>query len=168
MKKFILIVLLIAFSKTVIAQGTQLLREPTISSTEIVFVYANDLWKVNRSGGDAIRLTTNEGYESSPHFSPDENWIAFSAEYGGNTDVYVIPSQGGSPLRLSYHPGADIVQGWTPEGEIIFRSGREAYPTRTNRWYTIGMNGGLPQQLSVPRIASGEMSPDGSMVAYEP
>ena len=56
-----------------------------------------------------------------PHFSPDEKWIAFSAQYDGNTDVYVIPSEGGSPKRLSFHPSADIVQGWTPDGEVIFQ-----------------------------------------------
>jgi len=149
-------------------QGTQLLRQPTISSTEIVFVYANDLWKVSRSGGDAIRMTTNEGYESNPHFSPDEKWIAFSAQYDGNTDVYVIPSTGGTPKRLTYHPTADEVQGWTPDGKVIFRSTRAAYPTRINRWYTVGMDGGLPVLFVVPRIARGELSPDGKYVAYEP
>ncbi|WP_420317005.1 S41 family peptidase [Ekhidna sp.] len=157
---------LISFS--IFAQGTQLLRQPTISSTDIVFVYANDLWKVSRNGGDAVRMTTNEGYESMPHFSPDEKWIAFSAQYEGNTDVYVMPAKGGSPKRMSYHPGADIVQGWTPDGKVIFRSTRAAYPTRLNRWYTIGMEGGLPNLFEIPRIASGELSPDGKYVAYEP
>ncbi|WP_421763967.1 S41 family peptidase [Ekhidna sp.] len=158
----------IVVSLAVAGQGTQLLRQPTISSTDIVFVYANDLWKVSRAGGDAIRMTTNEGYESMPHFSPDENWIAFSAQYDGNTDVYVIPATGGSPKRLSYHPGADIVQGWSPDGKVIFRSTRQAYPTRLNRWYMIGMDGGLPELFEIPRIASGELSPNGKYVAYEP
>ncbi len=150
------------------SQGTQLLRQPTISDTEIVFVYANDLWKVNRSGENAIRLTTNEGSESSPHFSTDGKWIAFSAQYDGNTDVYVIPAEGGSPKRLSFHPRPDVVQGWTPDGKVIFRSDRDRYPTRLNRWYTIGLEGGLPSQMDIPRIASGELSPDGKFVAYEP
>ncbi|MEM7296800.1 MAG: PDZ domain-containing protein [Bacteroidota bacterium] len=168
LKKLTLLLFGASISFSALAQGTQLLRQPTISSTDIVFVYANDLWKVSRSGGDAIRLTTNEGYESMPHFSPDEQWIAFSAQYDGNTDVYVIPSNGGSPKRLSYHPSADIVQGWTPDGKVIFRSTRQAYPTRLNRWFTIGMNGGLPEIFETPRIASGELSPDGKYVAYEP
>ncbi len=167
-KKLPLLFAGIVLSYFVLSQGTQLLRQPTISSTDIVFVYANDLWKVSRAGGDAIRLTSNEGYESMPHFSPDEEWIAFSAQYDGNTDVYVIPSTGGSPKRLSYHPSADIVQGWTPDGKVIFRSTRQAYPTRLNRWYTIAMDGGLPTLFDIPRIASGELSPDGKHVAYEP
>ncbi|MDX1284696.1 MAG: protease, partial [Draconibacterium sp.] len=143
------------------AQGTQLLRQPTISSESIVFVYANDLWKVDRSGGEAIRLTTNEGYESNPHFSNDEKWIAFSAQYGGNTDVYVIPAEGGSPKRLTWHPGADMVQGWTPEGEVMFRSGRESRPTQTNKFYKVSLEGGLPVAIEIPRAAYGELSPNG-------
>ncbi|WP_340115140.1 S41 family peptidase [Maribellus mangrovi] len=150
------------------AQGTQLLREPTISNESIVFVYANDLWKVERNGGDAIRLTTNEGQESNPHFSPDEKWIAFSAQYGGNTDVYVLPAEGGSPKRLTWHPGADVVQGWTPEGEVMFRSARESRPTQTSKFYKIGIKGGLPKAIDIPRAAFGEISPDGKQIAYVP
>ncbi|MFT6136504.1 MAG: tricorn protease, partial [Cyclobacteriaceae bacterium] len=168
MKKFSITLMGLLVAILAQAQGTQLLRQPTLSATDIVFIYANDLWKVPKSGGDAIRLTSNEGSESSPHFSSDEEWIAFSAQYDGNTDVYVIPASGGSPKRMTYHPSADIVQGWTPDGKIIFRSSREARPTRTNSWYTIGMAGGLPTDFGIPRIASGEQSPDGKFVAYEP
>lgn len=105
------LVLSLIFSSSLFAQGTQLLRQPTVSEKSIVFVYANDLWKVDRNGGEAERLTTNEGYESLPHFSPDEKWIAFTGQYGGNTDVYIIPAEGGSPQRLTWHPGGDFVQG---------------------------------------------------------
>ncbi|WP_319502954.1 PDZ domain-containing protein [uncultured Draconibacterium sp.] len=150
------------------AQGTRLLRQPTISAESIVFVYANDLWKVDRNGGDAIRLTTNEGQESNPHFSNDEKWIAFSAQYDGNTDVYVIPVEGGSPKRLTWHPDADVVQGWTPDGKVMFRSGREARPTQTSRFYAVSMQGGLPKALDIPRAAFGELSPDGKQIAYIP
>lgn len=161
-------VLTILFTGLLNAQGTQLLRQPTVSSQSIVFVYANDLWKVDRNGGDAIRLTSNEGEESNPHFSFDEKWIAFSAQYGGNTDVYVIPAEGGSPLRLTWHPGADVVQGWTPDGKVMFRSGREGRPTQTSKFYTVGLNGGLPKPLDIPRAAFGEISPDGKQIAYVP
>ena len=150
------------------AQGTRLLRQPTLSGSEIVFVYANDLWKSPISGGNAIRLTSDEGLESYPHFSPDGTQVAFTAQYDGNTDVYVVPARGGEPRRLTWHPGADIVQGWTPEGEVLFRSSREGHPTRQNRLYTIGMEGGLPEALSVPRAAYGDLSPDGSYLAYTP
>lgn len=150
------------------SQGTQLLRQPTLSKSDIVFVYANDLWKAPRQGGDGIRLTTNEGYESLPHYSPDEKWIAFSGEYGGNTDIYIIPAEGGEPKRLTWHPGGDFVTGWTPDGEVLFRSGRESHPTETNKFYTISTNGGLPKAYDLPRAAYGEISPDGNYVAYTP
>lgn len=150
------------------AQGTQLLRQPTASETEIVFVYANDLWKTSINGGNAIRLTSNEGYESSPHFSKDGKTIAFTAEYDGNTDVYIIPSEGGEPKRLTYHPDGDFVQGWTPDGEVLFRSGREAQPTLTNKLYKVSVNGNFPVAIDIPRAAYGEISEDGKYIAYTP
>ncbi len=70
------------------AQETRLLRQPTMSDSEIVFVYANDLWKSPLAGGKAVRLTSDEGLESYPHFSPDGSQVAFTAQYDGNTDVY--------------------------------------------------------------------------------
>ncbi|MCW5516467.1 S41 family peptidase [Muriicola sp. Z0-33] len=166
--KNISIIVLCLLGLNLNAQGTQLLRQPTVSDNEIVFVYANDLWKTSINGGDAIRLTSNEGYESLPHFSPDGQYLAFSAQYDGNTDVYVIPSQGGEPVRLTWHPGGDFVQGWTPDGQILFRSGRQGKPTQTNKFYTVPAQGGLPTPVDIPRAAFGELSPDGSQLAYVP
>ncbi|CAL2082883.1 Tricorn protease homolog [Tenacibaculum sp. 190524A05c] len=153
---------------TTIAQGTRLLRQPTLSQNEVVFVYANDLWKASLNGGDAIRLTSDDGYESNPHFSNDGKMIAFTAQYDGNTDVFVIPSEGGEPKRLTYHPSGDFVQGWTPDNKIIFRSSREARPTQTNKFFTISPNGGMPKALGIPRAAYGEISASGKHVAYTP
>lgn len=166
--KRLLPVFLLCFVAQLWSQGTQLLRQPTISSTDIAFVYANDLWKVSRDGGQALRLTTDDGYESLPHFSPDGSQIAFSAEYDGNTDVYVIPSTGGEAQRLTWHPGGDFVQGWTPDGKVLFRSGRKGRPTQTNNLYAVATTGGLPQTIGVPRAAYGEISGDGKYVAYVP
>lgn len=156
-------------SQDLCAQGTRLLRQPTLSDQHIVFVYANDLWIVNRNGGEAQRLTTDEGGESYPHFSPDGQTIAFTGQYDGNTDVYIIPVEGGAPKRLTWHPGADVVQGWTPDGTaVVFRSGREGHPTRLNRLYTIATDGVFPNVLPAPRAAYGEISPDGRQMAYTP
>ena len=152
----------------VFSQGTQLLRQPTLSNDAVVFVYANDLWKAPLSGGQAIRLTSNEGYELSPHFSPDGSMIAFTAQYGGNFDVYVIPSKGGEPKRLTWHSAGDFVQGWTPEGDVLFRSGREGHPTQTNKFYSVSLEGGLPIAIDIPRAAFGEISPNGKHIAYVP
>src|SRR5262245_44328338 len=94
--------------------GTRLLRSPTVSTTQIAFTYANNIWVVPRAGGLARRVTSFQGTTVNPKFSPDGASIAFSAEYGGNLDVYVVRAEGGEPRRLTWHPGADTVQGWTP------------------------------------------------------
>src|SRR5437762_2205176 len=96
------------------AGGTRLLRTPTVSATQIAFAYAQNVWTVPRAGGMARRITSFQGQTSNPHFSPDGKWIAFSGEYAGNLDVYVVAGDGGEPKRLTWHPGADTVQGWTP------------------------------------------------------
>jgi len=151
------------------AQGTRLLREPTISQDHVVFVYANDLWIADRNGGDARRLTSATGGERDPHFSPDGQTIAFTGQYDGNTDVYTVPVGGGQPMRLTWHPGTDQVQGWTPDGAaVLFRSGRESHPTQTNKLYTVSTEGGMPEVLPVPRAAYGEISTDGEYLAYTP
>src|SRR5688500_5082982 len=86
------------------AQGTRLLRHPTVSRELVAFRYAGDLWSVPRTGGQARRLTATPAVETDPRFSPDGSQIAFTATVGGNTDVYVMPTGGGDPTRLTYHP----------------------------------------------------------------
>ncbi|MFW5663529.1 MAG: S41 family peptidase [bacterium] len=150
------------------AEGTLLLRQPTVNESHIVFVYANDLWEVSRPGGDARRLTSNEGAETRPHFSPDGSLLAFTAEYDGNSDVYVMPARGGQPKRLTWHPGNDQVMGWTPDGNhVLFVSAREGKPTMESKFYTIHKDGGMPTALPVPRAASGQISPDENYIAYQ-
>ena len=149
------------------AQGSRFLRQPDVSSSHIVFVHANDLWIVGRDGGNAVRLTSSDGAETDPAVSADGRWIAFSGQYGGNTDVYVMPAAGGQPERLTWHPAPDIVQGWTPEGAILFRSSREALPTMLSRFYTVPRSGGLPAPLALPQAHLGEMSADGNHIAYQ-
>ena len=155
-------------SVSAIGQGTRLLRQPTVSDRSVVFVYADDLWMADRDGGSARRLTTHEGTESLPHFSPDGSMIAFSAQYAGNTDVYVIPATGGEPKRLTWHPGEDAVQGWTPDGaSIVFRSGRSGYPTALTKLLKVSFKGGVQEELPMPQAYAGEVSPDGQMAAYQ-
>src|ERR1051326_2842494 len=114
-------VLLTAFAGRPAADGepTKLLRMPTVSASQIAFAYANNIWTVDRAGGRARRLTSFPGQTTNPHFSPDGKWIAFSGDYAGNVDVYVMPAEGGEPKRLTWHPGADSVEGWTPDGKAI-------------------------------------------------
>lgn len=122
---------------------------------------------VERAGGSARRLTT-VGNESSPHFSPDGKWIAFSGDYGGNADVYVIPATGGEPKRLTWHASADMVQGWTPDSRsIVFTSSRAASaPSATTRFWTVPMAGGFETVMPMPRAYQGKISPDGKHIAY--
>ncbi|KOY50468.1 S41 family peptidase [Polaribacter dokdonensis] len=167
MKKIILLFSLI-LTYTSFSQGTRLLRQPTLSNNQVVFVHAADLWKAPINGGNAIRLTSDEGYESSPKFSKDGQWIAFTAQYDGNIDVYVVSINGGEPKRLTYHSASDIVQGWTPDGKILFRSNREGRPTQTNKFFTISTKGGLPEAFDIPRAAFGEISEDNKYIAYTP
>jgi tricorn protease len=145
-----------------------LLRKPTVSKTQIAFSYGGDLWIVDRSGGDARRLTSDVGIEIDPVFSPDGTMIAFTGEYDGNEDVYVIPAAGGIPKRLTSHPGADQVVGWTRDGKrILFRSSRDSY-SRFAQLYTVSVGGGLPEMLPLPMAVEGSYSPDSSHLAYVP
>ena len=145
---------------------TRLMRYPDISKDSVVFVYAEDLWISSRSGGTARRLTAHPGDEVFPKFSPDGKWIAFTGEYDGNADVYVIPAEGGEPRRLTFHPGNDYVLGWTPNGKILFRSNRASAPPNYTRLFTITPEGGVPEMLPVPRASLTSFSPDGTRIAY--
>jgi tricorn protease len=147
---------------------TKLLRMPTVSATQIAFAYANNIWTVDRAGGAARRLTSFQGQTTNPHFSPDGRWIAFSGEYAGNVDVYVMPADGGEPRRLTWHPGPDTVQGWTPDGQaIVFASSRAtAAPSGAPRFWTVPVEGGVEEPMALPRAYQGKISPDGTHVAY--
>jgi len=151
------------------AQGTRLLRQPTVSSTQIAFAYAGDIWVANRDGGDAKRLTSFPGTESNPHFSPDGKQIAFSMQYGGNTDVYVIDAAGGEARRLTWHPSPDIARGWSPDAKrILFGSARVSAPSvGVQQLWTIAAAGGVPERLPIPDALRGSLSPDGQRLAYE-
>ncbi|MGH9904607.1 MAG: S41 family peptidase [Pyrinomonadaceae bacterium] len=163
------LLLCLTISVTAFAQETRLLRHPTVSRDRVAFAYAGDLWIVSRSGGEARRLTSTSGVETDPHFSPDGSQIAFTAEVAGNTDAYVVPSAGGDPKRLTYHPGPDRVRGWTPDGRrVVLASARTSAPQQAYfRLWTVGLEGGLPESLPLPRAFKGTYSPDGRRVAYE-
>jgi tricorn protease len=148
--------------------GTRLLRTPTVSASQIAFAYANNIWTTPRAGGAARRITTFQGLTTTPHFSPDGRWIAFSGEYAGNLDVYVVAAEGGEPRRLTWHPGGDQVQGWMPDGKsILFTSSRATWaPVGSPRFWTVPVEGGVESPMSLPRAYQGKISADGSRVAY--
>ncbi len=144
-----------------------LVQSPTMNKTQIVFAYGGYLWSVPRQGGEARQLTTG-GHESGPKFSPDGNWIAFTGQYDGNIDAYVMPADGGEPKRLTWHPDPDVVDGWTPDGtKILIRSPREAYAD-FDRLYAVPVEGGVPEVLPMWRGEAASYSPDAQRIAYVP
>jgi tricorn protease len=144
-----------------------LFRDPSLSRTQIAFSYAGNIWVVSRDGGEAQRITTG-GHEFVPRFSPDGTQIAFTGQYDGNTDVFVVPTSGGVPKRLTWHPGADVVIGWTPDGQnILFTSTRDS-GTDPAKFFTVPVGGGFPTELPLPAADHGVFSPDGTKLAYAP
>ncbi len=161
------------------ASPTKLLRYPDVWQNQVVFCYAGDLWKSDFDGQNVVRLTAHPGLEQFPKFSPDGSMIAFTGQYDGDDQVYVIPSQGGEPRRLTYYPttmgaprhGVDAqTLGWTPDGQnVLFRSKRDSdeVDSLTNI-YLAPLNGGLPTKIGVPVAGAGDLSADGSKLVYSP
>ncbi|WNO60751.1 PDZ domain-containing protein [Rheinheimera sp. MMS21-TC3] len=151
------------------SEGSRLLRQPDISADKLTFVYGGDIWLAERDGQNPRQLTSHPADEFAPHFSPDGNWIAFSANYDNNTDVYVMPSTGGTAQRLTWHPSADTVNGWSPDGKkVLFASNREVANSRSNQLYEVAITGGYEQKV-MPAIAfEGKWSDDGKKLAYRP
>jgi tricorn protease len=147
---------------------TRLLRTPSVSAQHIAFAYANNVWVVERAGGNARRLTSFQGQTQNPKLSPDGKLVAFSAEYAGNTDVYVVPVEGGQPTRLTWHPSGDVVQGWAPDGKsVVFASPRATWaPSGAPRFWTVPVDGGVETPMPMPRAYQGKLSADGNKVAY--
>jgi len=144
----------------------QLKRFPDIHGNTIVFVYGEDIWAVPAKGGIATRLTINDGQERFPKFSNDGKMIAFTGDYDGNSDVYVMNSNGGKITRVTFHPGYDEVIGWHPvKNKIIFWSTRDSY-SRFSRLYLISPDGTGIEEMIMHEAAAGSFSPDGSKMAY--
>lgn len=149
------------------AVDARLMKFPDIHNETVVFQYGGDLWLVPSTGGIARRITSSEGVETYPKFSPDGSKIAYTADYDGNNDVYVIPSKGGEPKRVTSHPKTDQVLDWTPDGkDIIVRSAREAKNGRFAGAFLVPADGGTPRALPMKECGQASPSPDGKQYAY--
>ncbi|MGZ5467972.1 MAG: peptidase S41, partial [Candidatus Aminicenantales bacterium] len=148
---------------------TKMLTRPAVSAERIAFVYANDLWTADLEGRNVRRLTSDAGTESNPAFSPDGGLIAFSGQYDGNTDVFIVPAGGGVPKRLTWHPAADLVLGFTPDGKsVLFASARFSSNRAYTQLFTVPVAGGEAGMLKIPYASDADISPDGRFIAYNP
>ena len=161
------------------AAQTKLLRFPDIHGDRVVFSYAGDLWSASTDGGAATRLTAHPGLELFPRFSPDGSRIAFTGQYDGDEQVYVIPASGGVPRQLTWYPARgplaprwgydNQVYDWSPDGRaVLFRSLRYSTDLSDSRLFLASADGGLPVPLPMPESGAGDLSPDGSRVVYSP
>jgi len=158
---------------------TKLLRFPDIHDNRIVFTYGGDLWLVNASGGTAARLTAHPGVEVFAKFSPDGKWLAFTGQYDGDEQVYVIPSEGGEPQQLTFYPARgplaprwgydNQVYGWTNDGRyVIYRSLRDSWTLPICRLYRVPVEGGPSEPLPMPVSGAASYSPGGNQLVYSP
>jgi len=178
-KRVLLSLIATLFLVTALHAQTKLLRFPDVHGDKVVFTYGGDLWLASTSGGLAARLTAHPGIELFAKFSPDGKWIAFTGQYDGDEQVYIIPVTGGVPKQLTFYPARgpltprwgydNQVYGWTPDGKsVIFRSGREYSDLGDSRIYTVSASGGMPEALPMPKSGAGDLSPDGSKAVYSP
>lgn len=169
MLKNILTLVALAAGHLSFGQGageTLLLRNPSISKNHISFVYGGDIWIADKNGQNPRRLTVNPAVEQNPIFSPDGSKIAFTGNYDGNTDVYVISIQGGDPKRVTSHPAGDILRGWLSNDEVYFTTQRELNYSLGLRMYRTKINGSVDYPLIMPEANQGSPSADGRYWAY--
>ena len=176
-KNLILSLLLAGAASTTQADEARLLRFPATNGQEVVFSYAGDLYKAPLSGGEAQRLTSHIGYEMFARFSPDGQNIAFTGQYDGNTEVFLMPKDGGQPQRLTYTSTNsrddlgdrmgpnNIVMTWTRDGKgIVYRN--RINDSFQGKLWTVNKEGGMPEVLPLPEGGFCSYSPDGKKLAY--
>lgn len=147
------------------AGPAKLLRFPDIHGDTVAFVHASDIWLVNRDGGVARRLTTHAGNESSPRFSPDGKWIAFSGQYDSAVpQVYVVSIDGGEPKRVTFEAEGTSPVGWSPNGRIAYITA--AGQAFTPRLHLVDPKGGMPEPTDLGEFTNGSFSPDGTQIAF--
>lgn len=148
-------------------KDTAMLNRPAVGTDKIAFVYAGNLWTADLDGKNPRQLTVEAEVVNMPVFSPDGQWIAFSAQRNGNIDLYLIPAEGGQSRRLTWHPGPDLVQDFSPCGKrIFFTSTRNSSTRGASQLFMISIEGGFPEQLPIPYVYRAKVSPDGQLIAY--
>ena len=176
-KKLLFSLLLSGAALSASADEARLLRFPATNGQDVVFTYAGDLYKAPLTGGEAQRLTSHVGMEMFARFSPDGQSIAFTAQYDGNTEVYLMPKGGGEPERLTYTSTNsrddvgdrmgpnNIVMTWTRDGKNILYRNRIGDGFSGKLW-SVSAEGDMPEQLPLPEGGFCSYSPDGKKLAY--
>lgn len=165
-RNLFLLVFLCQISILLASEDQPIMRFPDVYEDNVVFVCGEDIWRASVEGGIATRLTIHDGEERFPKFSPDGKMIAFTGEYDGNADVYVMNLHGGNITRVTYHPGYDEVVGWYPsKNKILFRSSRKSF-NNFYRLFLISPDGTGLEELIMCEAAQGSFSPDGRKIAY--
>jgi len=174
-----IILLLIHVIPVKAIEDARLIRFPNISDNLIAFVYAGDIWTVSSTGGDAKRLTSHEGLELFPKISPDGKWIAFSGEYSGSRQIFVIPSEGGVPRQLTWYNSVGVmpprggfdhvVLDWTPDSrQILIRANRTEFGDRNGKYFLVSLDGGLEKPLPIVNGGFAALSPDAGKIVFTP
>ncbi len=181
MKRTIILLAVALFMATAAHANDEmrLLRFPAVHGNQVVFSYAGDLYTVPLEGGVAVKLTTDpKGFEIFPRFSPDGSHIAFTGQYDGNTEVYVVPSTGGEPKRLTFTAtlGRDdlsdrmgpnnIVMTWRNNNEIVFRSRKQTFNSFKGQLFVANIAGGMAEELPLSDGGWCSFSPDGTKMAF--
>ena len=157
----------------------RMIRYPDINNQLVAFVYAGDIWTVPASGGEARRLTSHEGFELFPKISPDGKWIAFSAEYSGSRQIYVMPSEGGTPRQLTWYNSVgvmpprggydNVVLDWTPDSKnILFRANRTEFGDRNGKYFTVNIENGMEKPFQIVNGGIAVFSPDAKKICFTP
>lgn len=179
MKKSFLTLFLAILMLPLFSQEARLLRFPAIHDNQVVFTYAGDLYTADRSGGVARKLTNDpQGFEMFAKFSPDGSQIAFTGQYDGNTEVFVMPAKGGAPKRLTYTATLsrddvsdrmgpnNIVMAWTPDGKnVLYRSRKQTFNSFTGQLFSVSVDGGLSAEIPLNTGSWCSYSPDGKQMA---
>ena len=180
LKLVVLAICSLIFSSGATAQDeARLMRFPDINKNLIAFVYAGDIWSVDAHGGEARRLTSHPGLELFPKISPDGKWIAFSGEYSGSRQIFVIPSVGGSPRQLTFYNSVGVmpprggydhvVLDWTSDSKnILIRANRTPFGDRNGKYFLVSLNGGLEKPLPIANGGFAVLSPDDQKICFTP
>ncbi len=178
-KPLLTLILAVVYICSNAANDARMMRFPDINNNVVAFVYAGDIWTVPANGGEARRLTSHEGFELFPKISPDGKWIAFSAEYSGSRQVYIMPAEGGKPRQLTWYNSVgvmpprggydNVVLDWTPDSKnILFRANRTEFGDRNGKYYTVNIESGMEKPLQIVNGGIAVFSPDAKKICFTP